>query len=113
VIDLAKRRGWSPTPSVAAVGAALIVMTLAYLGLWTLGRQLLRMGVEDEQWTHGLSVILGMVGWTLGLLVSGFPSVLRSGVERYRQVAAPAPAAPSPAPAAVTAPPSPPAPGPA
>jgi hypothetical protein len=57
-------------------------MTVAFLAAWTWGRNLLGMGVGAEQWENGASVLLGLVGWTAGLMISGFPSVLRASVER-------------------------------
>ena len=82
VIDLARRWRLAPALTVAALGAAMIPMTVVYLAFWTLGRGLLGMGVGAEQWLNGASVLLGLLGWTAGLMVSGFPSVLRASLER-------------------------------
>jgi hypothetical protein len=93
VIDLARRWRLAPTLTVAALGAAMIPMTIVYLAFWTLGRGLLGMGVGDEQWLNGASVLLGLLGWTAGLMVSGFPSVLRASLERAPPPHHPAPTA--------------------
>jgi hypothetical protein len=82
VIDLARRWRLAPTLTVAALGVAMIPMAVVYLAFWTLGRVLLGMTVGAEQWLNGASVLLGLLGWTSGLMVSGFPGVLRASLER-------------------------------
>lgn len=59
---------------------ALLAAAAVYLGVWTWGRVAIAdQVVEPGDLKNTASVMLGIVGWAIGLLVSGFPGVLKSG----------------------------------
>jgi membrane associated rhomboid family serine protease len=66
----------STVPSLGASGAIAAVM-----GAWIGGGMRFDWDVGNFWW-EVLSLLLALVGWTVGLLVSGFPGVLRASVER-------------------------------
>ncbi|CAN5235162.1 hypothetical protein BH11PSE2_BH11PSE2_18000 [soil metagenome] len=83
LIDIARRRSLPPLLSVAAIGLTLCVLIASYLAVWTTIRVL---GLHDaftpEDMVNSWSAALAAVGWAVGLLISGFPGVLKSSWER-------------------------------
>lgn len=80
IIDLSLRRRLSPMVTIALVGTALVSVTLLF--------QLIAMGViavmrepDPNRMVLTQSALLAVGGWMFGLIVSGFPTVLRSGVQ--------------------------------
>lgn len=80
VIDLSMRRRLSPMVTLALVGAALAGVALLF--------QVVAMGTlaairapDPDRMSLTLSELLAAGGWVIGLIVSGFPTVLRSGAQ--------------------------------
>ena len=73
-------RAESPFVTVGLICAALLAMVLIFvLVSWSLARL---MHIEDVSLLAKAGDLLAIVGWMIGLVVSGFPNVLRSGAER-------------------------------
>ena len=80
IIDLSLRRRLSPMVTVALVAAAVAGVALLF--------QLVAMGVmtvlrapDPDRLVQTQSALLAAGGWMFGLIVSGFPTVLRSGAQ--------------------------------
>lgn len=87
VIDVARRRHLSPMVTVAVIGAALIGLVALFQLIAVGVVAALGEGVGAERYVAAKSELLGVAGWVVGLIVSGFPTVLRSGAQHARGVA--------------------------
>jgi hypothetical protein len=80
VIDEARRRAMPPAITIGLIAAILALIVAGYLGIWnTLRLHAMHEKMSGNDRLDTLSAVMAMAGWSLGLLVSGFPSVLRHG----------------------------------
>ncbi len=82
VIDIALRRRLTPMATVALIGGVLIALVLAFetfIALLGLGHTPL---FGPDELDAAKTTLLALAGWLVGLVVSGFPTVLQSGARR-------------------------------
>lgn len=87
VIDIALRRRLTPMATVALIGGVLIGLVLAFEGFIALTRLGARPLFGPDEVEAAKTTVLAVAGWLVGLVVSGFPTVLRSGARRAEALA--------------------------
>lgn len=82
VIDIALRRRLTPMATVALIGGVLFGLVLAREALLVLMRLGLTPLFGPDEMEAAKTIVLAVTGWLVGLVVSGFPTVLQSGAAR-------------------------------
>jgi hypothetical protein len=91
-IDQARVRRLGANLTVLLLGSAMMVVAVACVALFNAtGSLLFRSRVTASDWMTEGVVLLAICGWTFGLMVSGFPSVLRASLERAPPASRPGP----------------------
>ena len=86
IIDLSLRRRLSPLVTVGLVGAALVVVILLFQLIAVVVLTIMLRDPDPDRLVFTQNELLAVAGWVLGLIVSGFPTVLRSRVQ-FKQAA--------------------------
>lgn len=89
LIDEARARQARTGLMVALLGAALMAVATTSYALINFAGALLTHSTLD--WTPEGYILMGTFGWALGMLVSGFPGVLKTSIERSPSTGQPSP----------------------
>jgi len=93
MIDRSRRLSLAPAACVALIGVGLCLATLVLIAVAAVLMTMVHVPLDAEnQRNLGFTLVI-QVGWTVGLLVAGFPDVLRAGRDLLTPPAAAAEAA--------------------
>jgi hypothetical protein len=79
MIDRSRRLSLAPAACVALIGVGLCLASLVLIATAVLLMRMIHVPLDAENQRNLAFTLVIQVGWTAGLLVAGFPDVLRAG----------------------------------